>query len=493
DQSRFPSPDSMIRVLHEKYNTHFMISAWPKFYEGVATYNEFDSKGWLYKRNIADRQRDWVGPGYISTFYDVFNEGAQKGFWDLLNNNLYKKGVDAWWMDASEPDILSNVSPQKRKQQMYPLAKGITAEFLNAYPLMNAKGIYEGQRSADPRKRVFILTRSAFTGMQRYAAATWSGDISSRWHDMKLQISAGVNFSMSGLPYWTMDIGGFAVERRFERPDTATQEEWREMNARWHQFGAFVPLFRAHGQFPYREMFNMAPENHPCYQSMLYYDRLRYRLLPYIYSLAGQTYHSNYTMLRGLVMDFSNDNAVNNIADEYMFGPSLLINPVYSYRQRQKEVYLPAGQGWYNLYSGMYIEGGKTINADAPYEKIPVFVKAGSILPFGPALQYTTEKKADTITLYVYAGRDADFTLYEDEGTNYNYENGIYATIPIHYSEADKKLTIDKREGQFPGMLINRHFLVKYVTKEKALPLGFDKKDGVLIKYTGTRQTVSLR
>jgi alpha-D-xyloside xylohydrolase len=493
DHSRFPNPDSMIKVLHEKYNARFMISVWPKFYEGVTTYNDFENKGWLYKRNIADRQRDWVGRGYISTFYDVFNEGAQKGFWDLLNNNLYKKGVDAWWMDASEPDILSNVSPQKRKQQMYPLAKGITAEFLNAYPLMNARGIYEGQRSADPGKRVFILTRSAFAGMQRFAAATWSGDISCRWHDMKLQIGAGVNFSMSGLPYWTMDIGGFAVERRYEHPDTANLEEWREMNARWHQFGAFVPLFRAHGQFPYREMFNMAPENHPCYQSMLYYDRLRYRLLPYIYSLAGQAYHGNYTIMRGLVMDFSNDNAVNNIADEYMFGPSLLISPVYSYRQRQKEVYLPAGQGWYDLYSGAYNEGGKMINTEAPYEKIPVFVKAGSILPFGPALQYTTEKKADTIVLYVYAGKDADFTLYEDEGTNYNYERGIYATTVFHYSEPDKKLTIGKREGQFPGMLVTRYFRVKYITKEKALPLVFDKRDGVLIKYSGMGQAVSLR
>jgi alpha-D-xyloside xylohydrolase len=196
--------------------------------------------------------------------------------------------------------------------------------------------------------------------------------------------------------------------------------------------------------------------------------------------------------MRGLVMDFSNDNAVNNISDEYMFGPSLLISPVYSYRQRQKEVYLPAGQGWYNLYSGTYHEGGKTVTTEAPYEKIPVFIKAGSIVPFGPALQYTTEKKADTITLYVYAGKDADFTLYEDEGTNYNYEKGVYATTAIHYSEPDKKLAIEKREGQFPGMLVTRYFRLKYVTKEKSLPLVFDNS-GVLVKYSGTKQVVSLR
>jgi alpha-D-xyloside xylohydrolase len=483
----------MIKILHEKYNSHFMISVWPKFYEGTKTYNDFDSKGWLYKRNIADRQRDWVGPGYVSTFYDAFNENAQKGFWDIIHNKIYKKGIDAWWMDASEPDILSNVSPQKRKQQMYPLSTGITSEYLNAYPLMNAKGIYEGQRSVDPDKRVFILTRSAFPGLQRYAAATWSGDISSRWHDMKLQISAGINFSMSGLPYWSMDIGGFAVERRFTNPDSSTLEEWREMNARWYQFGSFVPLFRVHGQFPYREIFNVSPENHACYQSMLYYDKLRYRLLPYIYSLAGQAYHKDYTIMRGLVMDFANDDKVNNIADQYMFGSSLLINPVCNYKQRTRELYLPKGQGWYNLYSGKYEEGGQVINSDAPYERIPVFVKAGSILPFGPSLQYTTERKADTITLHVYAGKDGEFILYEDDGMNYDYEKGMYSTITFRYSDANKKLIIEKQEGRFPGMLVKRYFRIKYITKEKALPLDIDKKEGTLVKYSGGKLAVSLK
>ncbi|MEI9809790.1 MAG: TIM-barrel domain-containing protein [Bacteroidota bacterium] len=493
DASRFSSPDSMIKVLHEKYNARLMISVWPKFYEGISAYNEFDKNGWLYKRNIADRQRDWIAQGYVSTFYDAFNENAQKGFWNLLHNKLYKKGVDAWWMDASEPDILSNVDPQRRKQQMYPLATGMTSEYLNGYPLMNAKGIYEGQRSVDPNKRVFILTRSGFSGMQRYAAATWSGDISSRWHDMKLQIAAGLNFSMSGLPYWTMDIGGFAVERRFEQPDAETLEEWREMNARWYQFGAFVPLFRAHGQYPFREMYNISPEDHSCYKSMLYYDKLRYRLLPYIYSLAGQTYHHDYTIMRGLVMDFGTDDAVKNIADQYMFGPALLINPVYNYKQRVRQVYLPKGQGWYDLYTGQYTEGGQTINAAAVYERIPIFVKAGSVIPYGPALQYTTEKKADTITLCVYAGKDGEFSLYEDEGLNYNYEKGLYATIRLNYTDAAKTITIDKREGEFPGMLTKRYFRIKYITKEKALPLETDKKDGILIKYNGAKQTVSLK
>jgi len=329
--------------------------------------------------------------------------------------------------------------------------------------------------------------------MQRYAAATWSGDISSRWHDMKLQISAGLNFSMSGLPYWTMDIGGFAVERRFVNPDTATLEEWREMNARWYQFGAFVPLFRAHGQFPFREIYNLSPETHPCYQSMMYYNTLRYRLLPYVYSLAGESYHNDYTIMRGLAMDFPGDEKLNSINDQYMFGPSLLINPVYSYKQRTKEIYLPNGQGWYNLYTGRYNDGGQTINTDAPYERMPVFVKAGSIIPYGPELQFTTEKKADTITFYVYAGKDARFSLYEDEGTNYNYEKGLYSTISIYYSDNDRTLLIDTRKGEFPGMLKKRTFRIKYITKEKPVALDFKNNSGLLVTYNGTKQSVRLK
>src|SRR4029079_6698932 len=255
-----------------------------------------------------------------------------------------------WWMDASEPDILSNVNPSRRKDQMSPTALGPSALVLNAYPMLNAKGIYEGQRETNANSRVFILTRSAFAGSQSYGAATWSGDIAARWHDMKAQISAGVNFSMSGIPYWTMDIGGFAVEGRYEKPNAQDLEEWREQMTRWYQFGAFVPLFRAHGQFPTREIFTVAPETHPAYQSMLYYDKLRYRLLPYIYSLAGNAYHNDGTIMRGLVMDFPNDSIASNLNDEYLFGPSLLINPVYTYKERSREVYLPKGAGWYDLY-----------------------------------------------------------------------------------------------------------------------------------------------
>ncbi len=473
DATRFPSPDSMIKTLHEKYNTQIMISVWPKFYEGIASYNKFDKKGWLFKRNIADRQRDWIGKGYVSTFYDAFNASARKGFWDLIHKNIYTKGFDAWWMDASEPDILSNVSPEKRKLQMTPTSIGPAAENLNAYPLQNAKGIYEGQRSSDPGKRVFLLTRSGFAGSQRYAAAIWSGDIGARWDDMKAQISAGINFSLSGVPYWTMDVGGFVVENRYLKPNDQDLEEWREMNTRWYQFGAFVPLFRVHGQFPYREIFNIAPESHPAYQSMLYYDKLRYRLLPYSYTLAGMTHHDNYTIMRALVMDFANDTAVTNIGDQFMFGPSLLVNPVYNFKERKRNLYLPAGQGWYDMYSGRYFKGGQHITADAPLERMPVFAKEGSIVPFGPELQYTSQKKADTVTLFVYTGKDASFKLYEDEGTNYNYEKGRFANIPINYNEALKQLTIGAGTGSFDGMLTDRVFKIVWITH--ASPKGMDE------------------
>ncbi|HWK07251.1 MAG TPA: TIM-barrel domain-containing protein [Puia sp.] len=493
DARRFPSPDSMIRVLHNDYHTHFMISVWPKFYEGISTYQQFNQKNWLYKRNIADNQRDWIGQGYVSTFYDAFNKDARKGFWDLLNNKLYNKGIDAWWMDASEPDILSNVSPEKRKAQMTPTAMGAAAEYLNAYPLENAKGIYEGQRSVNPDQRVFILTRSAFAGSQHYGAAVWSGDIAANWSDMRNQIAAGISFSMSGIPYWSMDIGGFAVEHRYEHAQGEELEEWREQMTRWYQFGAFCPLFRVHGQFPYREIYNVAPDNHPAYASMLYYDRLRYRLLPYIYSLSGMTWQKDYTIMRGLVMDFEKDTAVNNIADEYLLGPSLLVAPVTGYHERSHEVYLPAGQGWYDLYSGKYTEGAQRIKADAPYERMPVFVKEGSILPFGPALQYTSEKQADTITLFVYTGRDARFTLYEDEGTNYNYEKGAYANIPFVYDELTGTLTIGRREGSFTGMLPKRTFNIIRITKDRPAALEFERPSGQIVHYEGKQKSIHLK
>ncbi len=491
DATRFPNPAGMVKELHEDLNTRIMISVWPKFYVGTKNYDLFKENGWLYMRNVEKEQRDWGGPGYVSTFYDPYSTGASDLFWKLIDENLFSKGIDAWWLDATEPDIHSNLSETEKRLRIGPTAMGSSSRYLNTYSLVNAKGVYEGQRRSNPDKRVFILTRSAYAGQQRYSAATWSGDIATRWYDLKAQISAGLNFCLSGIPYWTMDIGGFAVEPRFERNVKPKDlEEWRELNTRWFQFGTFCPLFRVHGQFPYREMFNIAPDDHPAYQTMLAYDKLRYRLMPYIYSLAGMVTHNDYTIMRALVMDFGHDRRVLSIGDQYMFGPSLLINPVTEYRARKRQVYLPIGTRWYDLKSGRYFEGGQIIKADAPYTDIPIFVKEGSIIPFGPDIQYTTEKPADPIRLFVYTGSDAEFNLYEDENINYNYEKGAFSTIKLTYDQATKSLRIGARQGEFSGMLKKRTFEIVWVSKENPVDFNLDRDSDKSITYDGRELVV---
>lgn len=491
DLARFPDATDMIKQLHDD-NFHFMISVWPKFNEQASTFPRFMEKGWLYRRNIADGRKDWIGRGYTSTFYDPFNADARRGFWSLLNEKLYAKGADAFWMDASEPDVHSNINIEARKAVFQP-SIGSSTRYYNAFPLQNAKGIYEGQRETDPNKRVFILTRSAFAGQQRYAAATWSGDIASTWEDMKDQIAAGVNFSMSGLPYWTMDVGGFLVEKRFHEPNDTDLEEWRELNTRWYQLGAFLPIYRAHGQYPYREPFHIAPDEHQAYKSIVYYLNLRYRLLPYIYSLAGKTYYDNYTIMRGLAMDFSADRKVYDINDQFMLGPSLLINPVTQKGLLERLVYLPNQAKWYDLYSGRVHLGGESVQANAPYERIPVYVKSGSVLPIGPTLQHSREENSEPLTLYVYAGADGTFTLYEDDGDSYSYEKGTSCRIKFIYNDQQRQLTISAREGQYSGMPKKQTFHIVLV--DESHPIGIDsqeKKNLQTVLYSGKTLHITL-
>jgi len=435
--------------------------------------------------NVNNRQKDWVGPGYVSTFYDAFNADARKEYWRQLHDSLYVKGIDAWWMDATEPDILSNTSPEARKKLMSRPALGPAEVYFNAYSLPQTEGVYKGQRAADPDKRVFILTRSAFAGQQRNAAAVWSGDVASRWSDLQDQIAGGINMGASGIPYWTTDIGGFSLEGRYYRPVGDDLDEWRELNLRWYQFGAFCPLFRIHGQYPFREIYNISPEGHPVYKAMVYYDKLRYRLIPYIYTLAGMTYHHDYTIMRALAMDHPADARVLDVADQYMFGPDLLVAPVYTYKARTREVYLPATYGWYDLLSGQYFEGGKSYTIGAPPDRIPVFAKEGAIIPLGPELQYTGEKPADPLTLYVFDGKDGKFVLYEDEGTTYGYEKGAFATLEFTYGNAGKRLSIGKWQGEFPGMLKERTIEVKLITRDGKGGIDFKGLPAKKIAYTG--------
>ena len=498
DPARFPDPKQMVDSIHAM-DGRVMVSVWPKFYTTTEHYKEFADKGWMYMQSVKDSLKDWVGPGYTYGFYDAYQPEARKLFWKQMQDHYYPLGIDAWWMDASEPNVRDCTDLQYRKDLCGPTALGPSAQFFNAYALMNAEAIYDGQRGVEPDKRVFLLTRSGFAGLQRYSTATWSGDIATRWEDMKAQISAGLNFAVSGIPYWTMDIGGFCVENRYVAGqqefnetgrETADYREWRELNARWYQFGAFCPLFRAHGQYPYREAWHIAPKGHPCYESIVYYTRLRYRLMPYIYSLAGMTHFQDYTIMRPLVMDFTADQNTYNVGDQFLFGPALMAAPVYEYGARKRTMYFPEGCGWYDFYSGKHIDGGQQLTVDAPYERIPLYVREGAIIPFGPEMQYSDERPADVIDLYVYAGQDGTFTLYEDEGTNYNYEKGQYAMIPFTYDDKAGTLIIGDREGEFPGMLKERTFNVIRVSADKAQPSGLATR-GVVVKYDGKAQTVT--
>ena len=503
DAARYPNPQAMLDSVHALHG-RFMISVWPKFYDTVKNYKELDAKGWMYHQAIKDDIHDWLG--FRGSFYDAYDAGARKMFWRQMDENLYTKykfGIDAWWMDASEPNVRDCTPMWYRKALSGPTALGTATEYFNAYSIVNADAIYNGQRSVNPNQRVFLLTRSGFAGEQRYSTATWSGDIATRWEDMRAQMTAGLNYSMAGLPFWGMDQGGFCVENRYVAAqqefdktgkENADLKEWRELQARWNQFGCFVPLYRAHGQWPLREVWNIAPADHPAYKTIVAYDKLRYRLMPYLYSMAGMVHLKDYTMMRGLVMDFNGDEKVLDIKDQWMFGSALMACPVGEYQKYSREVYLPKQKGWYDFYTGAYHAGGQTIVADAPYDKIPVFIPEGAILPIGPEMQWSDEKKPELIDLYVYAGKDGSYTLYEDEGTNYNYEKGKYAVIDFKYDDARKLITIGARKGSFDGMLQKRRFNIILVDQKKQQGVNLAKSPkGKVVKYAGQAMTVKLK
>ncbi len=494
DKLRFPDPEGWVRAIHAKH-ARLMISVWAKFYPGTKNFEEMRLNGFLYQRNLSEGLRDWVGDGgYPYTFYDAFNAKAGNLFWEQMERTLFRKKVDAWWLDAPEPDLLPTPTLEGQKTHMNPTAMGTGSRMLNGFSLVNSKSVYEGQRKAAPDERVFILTRSAFAGQQRYGAAVWSGDITSTWTAMRQQIPAGLGLSLSGLPYWTMDTGGFSVPARFstKKPTAEDTEEWRELNARWFEFAAFVPLLRVHGEFPYREMWELGGESHPAYKTELKFDRLRYRLLPYIYSLAGAVTHDGGTILRPLVMDFRTDKKALDISDQFVLGGAFLVSPVTTYKARSRSVYLPVAAGWYDFWTGAYASGGQTVDAAAPYDSMPVHVKAGSIVPTGPELQYTDEKPADPILLWIYAGADGELTLYEDDGLTYGYEKGAFARIPLRWNDAARMLTIGKRDGSFTGMQKERTFEVILVAKDKPVGFSFEPKAEKTVRYDGSAVDVKL-
>ncbi|MEO8541470.1 MAG: glycoside hydrolase family 31 protein [bacterium] len=450
DTAKYPDPAKMTAALHEM-NTRFMISVWS------------NPKG---KVGADMKARGYVLPG--TDWIDQFNPAARELRWKYMNDAFYSAGTDAWWQDATEPADDGN--PMAGRE----IFSGSGDLHRNSYPLFASQTVYDGQRAASPDKRVVTLTRSAFPGQQRYATALWSGDINGNWDALRRQIPAGLNVSVAGLPYWTTDAGGF-----FRPHDQYDSEDYADLLNRWFQFSTFSPVQRVHGYQSETEFWKYPRAE----QMLIAYDRLRHRLLPYVYSTAWRVTHDHYTMMRPLVMDFRADATAADIGDEYMFGPAFLVSPVTQPKATSREVYLPAA-GWTNFWTGETAASGKHAVATPP-DQIPLFIRAGSIVPLGPELQYAGEKPADPIELRVYRGADGSFMLYEDEGDSYRYEQGAFATIPLRWNEARKTLTIGARTGEFPGMLRERTFRVVWVRPGKGTGALAEKDADVVAHYAG--------
>ena len=497
----YPDPTKMVNDIHNM-NAKVIISIWPNMSKGTPNQIELSKINGLFKNN---------------EHLNILMPEARQMYWKQVNDGLFSTGIDGWWADCSEgydsdwtsPYIkLSNLKSSKLNTDVLKDLMG-SGRFINIYALMHTKGLYEGQRSTPSQKRVYILTRSSFAGMQKYGASYWTGDVSANWDEYRMQIPAGLNFCITGVPYWTTDIAGYFIKHEpgwwfangvFEKGQN--DEGFNELYTRWFQFGSMCPLFRAHGaDFP-REPWAFGTPESRTYKTLLKFTNLRYRLMPYIYSLAWKVTNENYTIMRALPFDFMNDSATFNINNQYMFGPSIMVNPVveplYYHANNVKidssdykrEVYLPKATRWFNFWTGKQYEGGTNIKADASYETMPLFVRAGSIIPMGPFIQYTTEKPADTIELRVYSGTNGSFTLYEDENDNYNYEKGKYATIDFTWNDASKTLAIADRKGDFTGMLKERVFNIVLVGENHGTGVEICKIPDKTVKYRGLKMEV---
>lgn len=455
DTLNYANPKGFIKELHD-LNSHFNISIWSNPDKNSTIGKEFVAKN----RFIPNTK--WL---------DYFNPDTRKEYWNTLKENLFAYGVDSWWMDAVEPE---NDALKGEKTYM-----GIGDFYRLTYPLFVSQAVYEGQRLASSDKRVCILTRSAFSGQQRYGVINWSGDIGCNWDTYKRQIVAGLNYIISGLPYWTTDIGGFFRPGRSQYTD----EKYHEILTRWYQWGTFNPIFRIHGYQTETEPWKYGQKVENNMRRML---NLRYRLLPYIYSEAWQVTKNGSTVMRPMAMDFNGDTTAIKCQYQFMFGKSLLVFPITEPNVTEWNVYLPQSAAWYDFWTGKRFNGGQTIKTDAPLDKIPLFVKAGSIVPMGKLIQYAREKSADTLEIRVYKGANGKFDLYEDEGDNYNYEKGKYTIIPFMWDEQHRTLTIGDRQGSYPGYLIKRIFNVVFVNESEGLGITASTlKKGV--SYTGKK------
>lgn len=468
----YPDPKRMVDKLH-KNNVHLMLSIWPYFEPGSSVYEQMERRGFFIDKTKA--------PGVFpvgTALYDPFNPEARAFYWQLLDHGLFSIGVDAWWMDTTEPDSEGQETDVLVSHQV---ALGNGARFANEFPVAATSAVYEGQRGTSDQKRVFILSRSGYAGVQRNGAAVWSGDVNPDWETFRRQIPAGLNLSLSGIPYWTTDIGGFL-------PANPDDEAYRELYVRWFQFGAFCPIFRAHGTRTTNQ--NEIWSYGPAAQKILTeYDRLRYRLMPYIYSLAWKVTNEGYTMMRPLAMDFRTDVRAQNTGDEYMFGPAILVAPVTEPGGTSKHIYLPAA-AWYDFWTGRMIGGGRAVDVDAPLATLPLMVRAGSIIPLAPVAEFAGENADDPIELRVYPGADGDFVLYEDEGDSYRYEEGVYATIRFHWDNKKKTLTVRDRRGRFPRMQESRTFHVVLVSANHGTGGNSETIPEKSINYSGKEITL---
>lgn len=492
----FNNPQKMIEDVHAM-NAHMAISIWSSFGPMTKPYRELDKKGMLFnfttwpQSGLESWSPNMEYPSGVRV-YDAYNPEARDIYWKYLNDGIFKLGMDAWWMDSTEPDHL-DWKPEDMDTKTY---LGSFRKVRNAYPLMTVGGVYDHQRAVTSDKRVFILTRSGFLGQQRYGVNVWSGDVASTWESFRNQIPAGLNFSLCGIPHWNSDIGGFFAGHynKSWNDDSASKNPlYQELYVRWLQFGTFNPMMRSHGTDVYREIYKFGKKGEPVYDAIEKMIGLRYSLLPYIYSTSWEVSNRQSSFMRALMMDFVDDRKVWDINDEYMFGKSLLVAPIAHAQYtpeavvkvseeegwnrdgakktktdvavdfmetKSTNIYLPAGTLWYDFWTNEKHEGGKEITKETTLDVIPLYVKAGSIIPVGPQVQYATEKPWDHLELKVYAGANGNFILYEDEFDNYNYEKGAYTEIPISWNNASRKLTIGARKGAYEGMLKNRKFTV---------------------------------
>ena len=489
----FSNGKQMIRNVHQKH-AHFMISIWASFGPQTQQFRELNEKGLLLPIETWPQSGlSHIWPPVMEypsgvKVYDAFSPVARDIYWKHLKR-LFDYGTDAWWMDSTDPDFFN----PRESDYEHKVTGGTWRSLRNAFPLETVRGVYEKQRKTSEEKRVFIMTRSAFAGQQHYGSNMWSGDVASSWDMLRKQVPAGLSFSLTGNPNFNTDIGGFFCgSYNTKGSGSAPQNpQYQELYVRWMQYGLFCPVFRSHGADAPREIWQFGKKGEPVYDAIEKMIRLRYRFIPYLYSTAWQVTSANESYLRPLFSDFAADRRVWNVADEFMFGHSILAAPVVEAQYTQERIiredamtgwdkkevkpesenttvnwsetktaskYLPKGVLWYDFWTNKTYKGGQTVTLQTSLDRVPMFVRAGSILPLGPEMQYVGEKAWDHLEIRIYPGADGSFTLYEDEGDNYNYEKGVYATIPFSWNDKTSSLTVGSRQGSYPGMLVSRQF-----------------------------------